>query len=447
MIRNASGSQKPIDREIKIIYDYLSDCASNKPPETAIREFNSLFAQGKSENEQVSKSLSKIIFAPISQKQFNRVFSHCFYLIFNRWTSSLELLSYVPKLLNIIEVVANSSSYDRLRKQLIKLIANYQTSSEYLKLKATTTIVIGGHNPTSKEGIAIKSENNSRTNNSQEFLVQKIDDYLDRYTFIYEYFTPQHIELEQLNEFVRALQNSRSKDFQIKLSRHIIYRFRLKQVAKMQLLSKGAGKVISKASNPSILSEKAFRLALQQYIGKSDRQQTLQERSQKFVTDNQVRSSYRIFKRDLLLFLTENIKPKNSKYKFDEKLKNKLDAIFPQSASKPLNNTQILQTCRQLFSFLIIEPDLSDKPPKFVDLVTNLGTAQAVSVLVKITLICPESRSDLEKKISLIIDRYQSHQIQDVPWLIKALEHLLLAFSIYFGNIDVSIAKSVINDR
>ncbi|HEY9770626.1 MAG TPA: hypothetical protein V6C71_19410 [Coleofasciculaceae cyanobacterium] len=40
---------------------------------------------------------------------------------------------------------------------------------------------------------------------------------------------------------------------------------------------------------------------------------------------------------------------------------------------------------------------------------------------------------------------YQLQNIQDARWLIKSLEHLLIAFSIYFGNIDVSIASSMNN--
>ncbi|WP_319419670.1 hypothetical protein [Pleurocapsa sp. FMAR1] len=78
-----------------------------------------------------------------------------------------------------------------------------------------------------------------------------------------------------------------------------------------------------------------------------------------------------------------------------------------------------------------------------VDII-NLGTAQMMMILIKIVLICPESKSDLEKRIALIASYYQLNAIQEIPWLFKTLEHLLIAFSIYFGNIDVSIAKSVV---
>ena len=94
---------------------------------------------------------------------------------------------------------------------------------------------------------------------------------------------------------------------------------------------------------------------------------------------------------------------------------------------------------------MIIDTSSPTDTQRFVEIITNLGTAQMMMVLIKITLICPQSKADLEKKIALIVTHYQMHNIQDVPWLIKSLEHLLIAFSIYFGNIDVSIARLAIS--
>ena len=111
----------------------------------------------------------------------------------------------------------------------------------------------------------------------------------------------------------------------------------------------------------------------------------------------------------------------------------------------PLNSTQILQTCRQLFSFLIVDPASSNDPERFVELVANLGTAQVMTILIKIALICPESKADLVRKICLVACHYRQQTVQEHPWLLKTLEHLLIAFSIYFGSVDVSIAKSAVS--
>ncbi len=141
MIRDISGSQKSIDEESNVIYNYLFDCASNEPPQTVIRKFNSLFIQGKSENREVSQALKKIVFSIANPQKFNQIFSHCFYIVINYWIATPESLFYASELLDILEIISKSSSYDRLRKQLIKLIIDYQKSPEYLKLKGLITII------------------------------------------------------------------------------------------------------------------------------------------------------------------------------------------------------------------------------------------------------------------------------------------------------------------
>ena len=444
MIKDINGSQQTIDRESNIIYDYLFYCVTTQPPIIVIREFQSLFVQGRNEDIKVSQALEKIIFASGNQTQFYKIFNHCFYLILNHWVTNPDSLLHVVDLLKVLETINQSSSYDRRRKQLIKLIKDYQQSKAYFKLKALIAII----NPQEVANVAVTkvvATNEAPDSKKNDNVVT--NSYLARYTYLYEYYVPQKDELKQLNQFVESLQKQRRQDFEIKLSRHIIYRFRLKQVAKMKLMSKGAGKIITKVDNPSLLSEKAFRVALQQYLGKVEGKQTILERSQRFIADHKMRNSYQIFKQDLHRFLTHNIKPRNSNYHFDRRLENKLEKIFVQSNTKPLNQTLVLQTCRQLFSFLIIDPNASNNPQEFVNLVVNLGTVQAITILLKIALICPDSVPDLEKKISFIVSHYQFHKIQDIPWLVKSLEHLLIAFSIYFGKIDVSVAKSVINNQ
>lgn len=436
-----SSTRQSIDQQSTMIYEYLRHCAAIQPPQVVIKEFRSLFLQGRNENAKVSQALEKIILSSEGQQEFNEIFSHCFYLILNCWSETPESFSSVAELIAIFDVVHQARSYDRRRKQLIQLIKNYQKNELYFQLRAIIAII----NPQENAKMALKNadiiNNVSDNNNSSTHLI--VNNYLGRYTYLYKYFIPANLEVVQLREFINNLEKKRQREFEIKLSKHIIYRFRLKQLASMKLLAQGAGKIITRVDNPSLLSERAFKIALQQYLGKSDIGSTLFKRSQRFIADNNLRNNYQVFKQDLQTFLISNIQPRNSNYQFAKRLEQKLEQIFSQSDTKPLNKSLVLQTCRQILSFLIIEPSSSTDPTKFADLLVNLGTAQVMIILIKITLICPESKADLERKISLIVSYYQLNSIQDAPWLVKTLEHLLIAFSIYFGDIDVSIAKNI----
>jgi hypothetical protein len=426
-----------------LVYEYLRHSATTQTPPELIQQFQNLLQQSKNENAQVSKALEKIIFA--EESQFYPFLSQCFYTILDSWIDRPESRVYLGQLLNTLDVVCKSSSYDRCRKQLIQLIKNYQQSKSYEQLKLIITLIYPC------EAIAKNSNKvpltNESTNNSNSSPTPLINNYLIRYTYLYQDLLPPDLEIQHLIETIKQLQSDRQQDFEILLSKHIIYRFRLKQLGKMRMMAKGAGKIITKVDNPSLLSEKSFQIALQQYVGRIEQNNTLLERSQRFVAENEYRQTYQLFKQDLHRFLTSNIKPRNNTYQFSNLLEQKLANIFPQANQKPLNKTQILQTCRQLFSFLIPDPALSDDRDRFAELVANLGTAQVMMMLIKITLICPESKADLEKKICMLATYYQQRTVRQVRWLLKTLEHLLIAFSIYFGKIDISIVKSALNSE
>ncbi len=438
MIRDISGSTgQQTSQECNIVYEYLHQRAAIQSPPELIQEFQKLLKQGRNEDSKVSQALDKIIFS--LKPQFEVFLSHCFYLILDCWLDNApESMLYLDQLFNTLDVLGKTRSYDRRLKRLVRLIENYQQTRSYLQLKAVITIIHPQGVGAADENSVITNEVSDRNNDYSNTI---LNNYLVRYTYLYQYFVPSNGQFSHLTSLIEKLQDKRQRDFEILLSKHIIYRFRLKQLAKMQLLTKGAGKIITKVDNPSLLSEKAFRVALKQYTGKSDHQATVLERSHRLMAKNELHHSYKEFKRDLYRFIVSDVKPRNDSYNFKIKFQQKLGSIFPQSDAKSLNRTLVLQTCRQLFSFLIVDPALSSNPQHFADLIANLGTAQVMMILVKITLICPEAKSDLEKKLCSIVAHYQLQKVEEAPWLVKSLEHLLVAFSIYFGNLDVSLAR------
>ena len=428
MVKDISGSTQHLDRQCSIVYEYLHHRAATQSPVKVIQEFQNLFQQGKNQNVRVSQALGEIILAP---EQFDEFLSNCFYTILNCWLDTESRLQ-IEKLLDVLDLISSHKSLDRRRKKLLRLIENYRESSSYLRLRAIIAIV----KPQTSSEYHLKSSlmNDSVSNNNGI----EINSCLVRYPYLYKRLLPQSDRFHSLELAIEQLAKDRQTEFEFLLSKYIIYRFRLKQLAKMKLLSR-TRKIITKVDSPSLLSQKDFKIALRQYIGKTDNQ-TVVQRSRSFIAENKERNSYRVFKQDLHLFLTDNLTPKNNAYQFSNRLQHKLNEILPQSDAKPLNSSLILQTCRHLFSFLIVDFSLSN-PNRLKELITNLGTARVMLILVKITSICPQSKPDLERKICFLVTHYQQENVQNVVWLIKSLEHLLIAFSIYFGKIDVPIVS------
>ena len=438
MIKNIDGSARAVIQECNIVYEYLQQRATIQSPEELIHDFK-LLQNGRNADAKISHALEKIVGS--SQAQFTSFLSQCLYTILDTWIATHKSLAWVNRLLEISEAMEKATSYDRRRKQLIQQIRSYRQSQSYRQLKSIATII----NPTialaTSFDNSLASDESAIENSGKTPLIES---YLARYFFIYPYLLPSELSAPHLAAKIQQLQLERQKHFEIELSKHIIYRFRLRQVAKMKMMSRGAGKIITKVENPSLLSERAFRSALQQYASKNDRGDTLLERSQLFAAENKHRKTYEVFKLDFGHFLVDNLKPRNNTYHFKSRLEQKLREIFPQANDKPLNRTQMLQTSRQLLSYLIIDPASANNPQQFSELIANLGTAQVMLILIKIILICPEAKADLEKKLYLITSHYQLQTFQKTPWLLKCLEHLLISYSICLGNIDASLTRAAI---
>ena len=434
MINEINGStQQAIDRESNVIYEHLRQYA-NKLPFEVIQEFRNLLLLRKKTNSRVSQALETIVFTS-PQQQLNTVLNNCCWVILDCWLDTPRSMSY-SQLLDTFDLVTKTNSYSRHRKQLVQSIKDYQQSQSYFQLKAAIAII--NLEEIKRSDLIILTE---RMTDSSDRHTDTIDIYLSRYTYLYHNFIP-NVQTKSLTSLIERLQKERQKKFEILLSQHIIYRFRLKQLARMKLLSKKANKVITKVDNPSLLSERAFSTALKQYFSKVDGC-TLSKRAHLFIAQNKFRTSYQVFKEDLYQFIITDLTSMNNTFKFENRLKAKLEDIFAESNHKPLNKSLIIQTCRQLFSFLIFSKSESNVCLKFTDLITNLGTAQTTLILTKIVLICPESKTDLENKICSLTARYQQKKACNISWLIKVLEHLLISLTIGFGNIDVSLAKSI----
>ena len=425
MLRNIDGSAgHEIDRKCSIIYKYLRRSAAIQSPPELIQKFQNFLQRSKNVDNRLSQALEKIIFV---EQEFDIFLSQCFYIILDAWANEPKSLAFVNRLLNTLNVVTQSPSYNDIHKQLTSSIKSYQQSDSYQRLEQIAAIV--------QPQIAVDTNNSRRK-------APLISSHLIRYSFLYPYFLPE-IAADNLVKYIKQIQSDRQQDFEIKLSKHVIYRFRLKQLAKMKMMARGAGKIITKADNPSLLSERAFREAIHQYAAKNHLGSTLQERSQLFIAENKYRQTYNVFKQDLYRFLIGNIKPRNN-YQFASQLEQKMSEILPQAYNRPLNQTQMLQTARQLYSYLIVDPALNNNSAKFVELIANLGTAQVMMILLKIALICPESKADLERKMCIVAIQYRHQAVSRYPWLLKSLEHLSIAYSIYFGKVDITLARSAI---
>ena len=415
------SSLKTINQE-KNIYDHLRKYATERSPEETIAEFRCLFFEGISQNTTVRNAIDDIVYSKVKKEKFFYILNYCFYIICHCWFQGERNVYYILELLKLFDNINYTAKYYTRRKQKIAvLLQEFVNSQHYTELKRVTIVF---------------------DNNSSEDKDTILANLLARYTYLYRLLIREK-NIKELTDLTQKLQIERTKSFELKLAQHIIYRTRLVEIAKAQQFSHGAGKLIRRIPNPTLLSNKDLRIVLKQYIKKIDKKITLYQLSRKFVVNNKQGISYREFKRNLYFYLIYNIEPRHNHYDFSKKLWDLLDSIYYQSDTLPIDDNLTLRTCRKLYQRLLISNCDRHQHYELLKLISCLGTAQTVMLLMKIVLICPLIKTDLEQRLGILYSCYETKNIEDVSWIVKFFEHFLIAFSIYFGKIDISLANAI----
>jgi len=407
----------------QVIYQYLRDYVENNSPSEVIAEFSRIFFEFSIKDPLLRSHIESLIFSKEDRARFAYVLNYSYHIIINHWAQRSELHQFIVELVEIIDSINFTvQCYDRRRKKIYELAHSFLQTDYYLKLKRIAKV------------IACKSLSN--------FSFQEpISNYLTHYPYLYQVLLlGKEYSPEEKNLIVK-LQNIRQKYFEFKLTQHIIYRSRLMQVARARQISHGAGKILRRVKNPSLLSEQDLQSSIQRYMEKPNTKDTIQQISQNFLAKNKSGISYKKFKDNLFIYLLVGIKSRNKSYKLESMISDILDKSYSHSDPHLLTDSLIFRTCRRLLRFMMINKAQQNNHSQFIDLVMNLGTSNSVSLLVRIALICPEIKPELEQRLAILFVKYESQKAEDVTWLIKVLENFLIAFSLNFGTMDFSVIK------
>ena len=422
MIEHKNNLPNNTINQEKVIYDYLRDYIQKCPAEAVILEFSCIFLEGKSQNKAVRDALENIILSKSKAEKFTYILNYCFHIVINYWLKHKTGDLYIVELITLWQTTNyDTPAYSRLKNKVLLLNKEFIKSSQYQKIQRIALIL--RYNP------SLELDENLPLAHT-----------LARYPYLYKPLLVGKDNITELISSVRKIQRRKTKSFEIKLSQHIIYRIRLVEIAKARQISSGAGKIIQRIPNPTLLSHRNFKNIFKQYLTKIDHKNTLYQLARKFIFNNQQGISYREYKRNLYFYLLVDIESRKPSYNFPEQLWTIIDNLYYQSDTLPISPNLSLRTCRKLYQSLIISTSTNNKHEFLLKLISGIGTAKTATLLIKIALVCPQAKADLEQRLAILYSCYQDHKIKYVPWIIKLLEHILVAFSIYFGKVDISLA-------
>jgi hypothetical protein len=414
--RKTRDSQQ-IQQAEQVLYDYLLQSVETESADRLLEDFRRLFIEGRGcKDASIYAALEKVVKSKGVEERFNFFFNRCCYILVNRWQMTPQSQLIIPQFVGMFENLGSAmNGYPTTANLLRRLVKNFTKDEQFIKLERLAR-VIGA---------------------KQTVNTNSVGNLIHRYPYLYDHCLLSDNSSYEDQKMVRRLKTQSEHRFEVNLSKYVTYQVRLAQMAQ----GSGLSTIVRPSENPTLLSDRELNRALNHYTGPVQGNYTYKDLSHSFLTHSAYTSTYRAFKDDLYEYILSSLDPKYAKSQFNKKLYQHLQNTLPHFDSHKPNELLMMRTSSQLFNFLIIESPLQPEHYIFVDLITNMGVTRTVGMLLKVVLLCQKIKPYLEKRFSLLFNHYESATKDGVPWLIKALESLQVAFSVHFGKADLSCFK------
>ena len=408
--------------EEDLLYNHLRFWVQRESPSQLIHRLNTLFIDGYGYPEpEIAEALNRIITSELTGCKFNLILNRCCYILINRWHSRRESQEAIPTLVTLFKdsLLKGESSHSNPRLQ--ELVQGFVSSEEYQAL----------------EGIFIP---HTRPNNSET--KPPLAQYIRRYPYLYPHYLLREDSSTEEKQTILQLQTQRQRQFELRLARYSTYLVRRIQL-QQQTFAAQSSPIIQPVRNPTLLSDRDLFLSLRQFVGKVDGSHTYRDLAQLFLARTCQLSSYQDFKQDLYEYLISAIQPEYGKHQFNQRLVRQLENTLPEWDDRRVNKYLLVETCRQLFNFLVASPKQQEHL-FFIDLISNNGSLRTTVLLLKLALLSHQIKPHLEQRFSSLFTHYEAHSVnKDILWLVESLENLNIAFVTNFGDIDLSFINKL----
>ena len=396
------------------LYSYFLSHLKEDSPRQLLEDFRCLFIERRAFREvDVYLALEKIVRA-LDTEQFTHFFNRCCHILINYWQMYPKCHSAIPQLVSSLEnlpeaLASNCSTANQLRH----LVRQFVASEQYVKLERIARV--------------IDAKENGKNN--------LVGNLIHRYPYLYDHYLVSEDSPREHQQTVRHIKTDIERHFQVNLSQYVTYKVRLAQKASATT-TMSPPRTIVPVSNPTLLSERELNKALKQFIGRGESGYTYKGLSQNFLNQISYTPNFGTFKDNLLQYLNSSLDSPYAQSSLTPKLYDYLQNLLPEYNNELPNELLISRTSSQLLNFLVVNNANNPQHYLFLDMVTNLGVTRTISLLVRLILISQNVKPYLEKRFSILFNHYESFSRDGVPWLIKSLEYLHIAFAVHFGKLN-----------
>ncbi|MDJ0846355.1 hypothetical protein [Crocosphaera sp.] len=418
-------SKQQGSQEEQLLYDYLLQHVRTDAPGQLVEDFRRLFIEARGfRDPQLYTALEKIVKRKNNEHQFNYFFNRCCHILINHWQMDPQSHSAIPELVSLLENLAPPrSGYHGTANRVRHLVKNFTQCDQYSKLQRLARVISNKLAP-----------DKSNT----------VGNLIHRYPYLYNHCLLGDESSQEHQQTVRKVKSQTERRFEVNLSRYVTYKVRLAQMSRSpELVVPEKGRIIRPVKNPTLLKDKELNQALKHFVGTVDGGYTYKSLSQNFLSHTVHTQSFGRYKDDLYEYILTSLDPKYSKGQFNKNLYQLLQNTLPECNHQKPSEFLMLRTASQLMNFLVVENGKKPDHYVFVDMISNMGVTRTMGLLLKVVLVSSKVKPYLEKRFSILFNHYESFTKEGVPWLVKSLENLQLAFSVHFGKVDLSCLKQV----
>ncbi|MCC5618536.1 hypothetical protein LC605_26305 [Nostoc sp. CHAB 5836] len=380
------------------VYSFFVEIVKKLPPGDVLREFKGLFIDGlDSEHSDYIPGIYGI-FLDDNEQELHNTLKRCCYIIINNWKTNRKD-KYIQELVNLF--VNDNLKTKTQNPAIVKIcktwIGNFVNSKDYQDLKLFVT----KHDELSKghwanrysSYLLIDQSNNDKNSREQQ-------------------------------EAARQLSKQIKDQFKFELAMYIAR-------------SQSAVSSKTRYTNPSILGDHTLRLikaiVLKRGVFSHENIAHIFIKQ----TENQTLEEFKINLEKYLFFSVENPESVESlRQQFADSL-----SLWKTDYNQEIINKELfLRTCNRVIDCLTTE-NCKEPSLLFILLLTQGHALTLVIILLKIILICLNSRKHLESRIAHLIRFYEQYPEEECHGLINFIEIFNITFAIYAENVEYNLIK------
>lgn len=430
----SQGQCSNIVGDEQYLYDHLLECVKTQSPQQVLDRFRYLFIQARSyDNQKVLEVLAKLISRKQANLTFPSILNRCCHILINMWQLNPKNQPFIIELVELFDLLPLGGTIGKsYASRMIQLVKHFTTTDYYKQIQRLAVII---------------SESQGRKNNlapsSYKGKEETVGKLITRYPYLYDHCLLSVDSSAEQQQTVYQVKQQLQKKFETQLSQFITYQIRVAQTGKEEISQSEKERIIKPVSNPTLLSDRDLGRSLKHYVGPVINGYSYQDLSCSFLRHTSDVRNYQIFKDNLYEYIVQSIDDKYGKHTFNKRLYEKMQELYPKyNQSKP-DEFLKMRTYSQVFNYLVVESPQNPNHLVFMDMISNMGTTKTIGLLLKLVLVCSKVKPYLEKRFSILFNHYESFTKEGAAWLIRSLEKVNVAFSVNFGNLDMSFLRRI----